>query len=158
MKLARIAFVLFCLCLAALLSPVLAGGLEGRWRLVEQKHGDGDWGLPPEPLEIQFSREGAQLTGRSHLGEGRERRVLAWPALPAADEAQPVTVLELFVSEREDHIRVRFRATPAEGAESIEIIEDYRVVDGGRSLAGEVTVSVPAGGSYRLRRRFDRLP
>lgn len=144
---------------ATFLSPAFAGPLEGRWRLVEQKLGEGESGGPPEPLEIEFAREKGRLSGRLYLGDGRDRRDFDWPALPAPGGALPVTVLELYVSPAEDRIRVRFRTQLfSGGAESVEIVEDYQVVEGGGSLAGKVTVSVPGGGSYRLRRRFERLP
>jgi hypothetical protein len=136
----------------------LGGPLDGRWRLVEQKVGDGEWGELSEPLEIEFVQEGVGLSGKLHLGTGTERRVLDWPGVPNAGPASRVIVLEMHLAPEGDRVRVRYRAEPRAGAgEPLEIIEEYGVAQGGRVLVGQVTVGGVGGGSYQLRRRFERV-
>jgi hypothetical protein len=141
-----------CLCLCLLAAATLAAAappIVGSWRLVDQRTGDGDWGPPVEKTELHFVAEGGRIVGRLLVGEGAARRDQAWA---------PV---DLILSDRGDRALARYRTTQEAEAgeqETVEITEDCQVSADGRSLSCEVKVAVPDGGSYRMRRRFDRLP
>lgn len=140
-----------------------AGTLEGRWLLVEQTYGSGRSNLvkDEEPLRLEFFREGDRLAARAWFGDG-SAGLLQWPSLLTGDSAD-VRVEEIVIAPRENHVRARYRTEPAPGEETaLEIVEEYRVSDDGKTLTGTVTVSQmragETGGSYVLHRRFEREP
>jgi len=140
-----------------------AGPLEGRWLLVEQTYGSGSSNLvkDQEPLRLEFFREGERLAARAWFGDG-SGGLLPWPSLLTGDGAE-VRVEEVVIAPREDSVLARYRTEPAPGEETaLEIVEEYRVGDDGKTLTGTVTVSLSRagepGGSYVLYRRFERGP
>lgn len=141
----------------------MAGTLEGRWLLVEQTYGSGRSNLvkDEEPLRLEFFREGGGLVARAWFGDGSDG-VMPWPSLLTGDGAD-VRVEAIVIASRENHVRARYRTAPAPGEETaLEIVEEYRVDEDGKSLTGTVTVSAvragEPGGSYVLHRRFEREP
>jgi hypothetical protein len=149
--------ILGCLLLTLGATTTRAPSLEGRWRLVEQTYGEGRANLlrGQEPHYIEFTREDGRLAGRvAHgpPGSPLER----WPALAGLDAA-------IVFSPEEDRVSARYRIRPDPADDTlVEIVEDYRVMEGGRELHGSVTISLknagaPAG-AYVLQRRFEREP
>jgi hypothetical protein len=143
-------------------TTALAGSLEGRWRLVEQTHGEGRFDtvdLGP-PLRLEFVRQGSELVGRTRDGTSGEQ-VRRWPALRADEGTLRVDSVEF--SRGEDSVRARYSVTTgADDRVRLDFVESYRVGRDARTLTGTVTVSlvrdgVP-GGSYVVRRRFEREP
>jgi hypothetical protein len=138
-----------------------AGPLEGRWLLVEQTYGSGSSNLVEDekPLRLEFFREGNHLAARAWFGDG-SGGLLQWPSLLTGDGAE-VRLEEIVIAPSEDRVRARYRTEPAPGEETgLEIVEEYRVSDDGKTLIGTVTVSLvragEPGGSYVLHRRFER--
>ena len=150
---------------AAWPAPALcAGSLEGRWVLVEQHYGEGRSNLAPDdrPVKLEFSLEGNRLTGRVWAGDA-EANAVPWPAAPVKGEPVPAQVRDYSSSPRLDRVRVEYSAEPAPGDGLVlEIVEEYRLVDEGKTLEGSVTVAFVRDGeprgSYVLHRRFEREP
>lgn len=148
------------LCLAAVQVPAL----EGRWKLVEQRYGSGHANLASveAPVRLEFFVSGGRLVGRIWAGEDRTR-ALAWPALLTEHGPPPVDVRQITIDPGSNRARAVYRPRPSSpNSEALEIIEEYRVAEGGTALLGTVTVkSLGSGGgagSYLLQRRFEREP
>ena len=148
------------LCMAA----VPASSLEGRWKLVEQHYGSGEANLASieAPTRLEFFVSGGRLAARIWAGEDRAN-ALAWPSLLTEHGPHPVEIRQLSINPASNLARAVYRPKPATpNAEIVEIIEEYRVAEGGGALLGTVTVSAlgPDGpaGSYVLKRRFVREP
>lgn len=159
---AILGIVLAGLCGSA---PVLAAGtLEGRWELVEQQYGEGRANQAPqeEPVWLEFSRDGEKLNGSIWAGASRSQAV-AWPAHGAGEDRAPVRVRQITTGPLLDQVRAAYTVEPAPGNETLlEVVEEYRLSDGGKALEGTVTVSFfrdgKPRGSYVLHRRFERRP
>jgi hypothetical protein len=148
------------LCMAA----VPASSLEGRWKLVEQRYGSGELNLASieAPARLEFFVSGGRLAARIWAGEDRSS-ALPWPALLTEHGAHPLEIRQLSIDPASNQARAVYRPRPATpNAEVVEIIEEYRLAEGGGALLGTVTVSSlgPGGpaGSYVLKRRFVREP
>src|SRR5262249_37034206 len=138
-------------------------GLEGRWRLVEQRHGEGRAGLLSDspPLWLEFVREGPRLTGRIRL-ESASPIVYDWPALgschgddagPACDGAhalRPLRIVRLSIDETAGRAQARYTTPASAGATDtatgdetvLDVTEDYAVAEDGRTLEGTVTIAL----------------
>lgn len=168
---------------ARLTAPVLAAvsfalawaasagsSIEGRWRLVEQHYGSGRGNLaaPEAPLRLDLSREGGRLSGLVWAGEDRSK-ALPWPSFLFDGRPAEVEVTERAVLDEGARVRVAYSVRPvARDPLFLEIVEDYAVSQGGRELAGTLTVrflrtgegatAAADRGSYTLHRRFEREP
>ena len=147
-------------CLAAVPVPTL----EGRWKLVEQRYGSGNANLASveAPVRLEFFVSGGRLVGRIWAGEDRTR-ALDWPALLTEHGPHPVDVRQITIDPASNRARAVYRPRPSSPTgEPLEIVEEYRVADGGSVLLGTVTNKSlgpgEAAGSYILRRRFEREP
>jgi len=158
--------VLACAALAlSTAAPVVAASGEtvaGRWRLVEQTFGRGKAELVggPPALHLEFSRVAGAVAGKVWTS-GREAHAVEWPSLFADHEPAPVRVVERAGSESGDRVLARYEARdPADAQATLEITEDYRLVEDGAALVGTVTVRLRHdgrdAGEYVLRRRFER--
>ena len=148
------------LCLAAVPVPTL----EGRWKLVEQRYGSGNANLASieAPVRLEFLASEGRLVGRIWAGEDRTR-VLAWPALLTEHGPHPVEVRRITIDPRNNLARAVYRPRPSSpDGEALEIVEEYRVAEGGAELLGTVTVrslgAEGAAASYVLKRRFEKAP
>lgn len=154
-----------CAILVALAFPTArAGPLEGRWVLVEETYGSGGLNLVRDkpPQTIRFVREGAALTGRMRLGPDEPEN--AWPVFFLEQDGDAASAVEeLSFSPAEDHVLARYR-TPfvREDKARLDIVEDYRVSEDGKSLVGTVKVTfLHAGekrGGFVLHRKFEKQP
>lgn len=142
-----------------------AATLEGRWKLVEQRYGTGGANLASieAPVRLEFYLEGPGLAGRIWVAGGRSK-ALPWPAFVSEDGAPlPVQIQRSLFGAGNNLARAEYRvALPSQGGEVLEIVEVYRVLEGGAALTGTVTVtSLKRGkpqGAYLLHRRFEREP
>jgi hypothetical protein len=139
-------------------------GLEGRWRLVEQRYGEGRSNLAggDTPLWLEFAQEGARLTCRIWVADPAAR-AMAWPAPPAGGPAGPIAIEQLRIDAPSGRAMARYTARGAgPEPEVLWVIEDYALSTDGASLAGTVTVGVMQDGEprgrYVLHRRFAREP
>jgi hypothetical protein len=156
--------ILTLVCSVVAVSPLDAGTrpIEGRWRLVEQRLGDDGPDRGPEiTLWLEFRSTGTGVAARLSR-DGAWMRSTEWPAPSVDAPAVRVTVDRIELSAAGDRIEARYTADPQAGdGTRVEFVETYRVTDGGRSLAGTVTVHQlrdgADGGSYRLYRRFERV-
>jgi hypothetical protein len=141
-----------------------AGSLEGHWVLVEQNYGHGKANFAPQdkPVHIEFTMEGAELTGRIWSGEGRVKGV-RWPAFDAGDGLLPLHLERYRIDPQSGMVRAEYevRLSNMTGL-VLRVTEDYSLSDAGDALVGMVTVSFERdgkpGGSYVLHRRFERTP
>ena len=147
-------------CLAALPAPTL----QGRWKLVEQHYGSGGANLITieAPLRLEFSVSAGQMVGRIWAAEDRSK-ALAWPALLTEHGTHPIEIRQISIQPGNNLARAAYRVPPASpGGDVLEVVEEYRMVDGGMVLLGTVTVTALANdfpaGSYTLHRRFAREP
>ena len=143
--------------------PVHAG-LEGRWRLVEQRGATGPDGparsSPPARLEIL--REGAGLTCRVSTAE-EPARVFPWPVFLKGHESLPVAIEERILDERTGRLRARYTVDLPEGdPQALRVVEDYALSEDRRSLDGTVRLTLVERGTERgtwvIRRQFVREP
>lgn len=161
--LGRIVIVGAWLLLLAAIPVLWAGDLEGRWRLVEQTYGEGSANLASsdKPFHLELRDSGGRLSGKVWSDDAS--RALDWPAIDLAAERPPIRILDSSLEPGSDRIRVRYRVRPVpEEDVELEIVERYRLSDGGEALVGTVEVSFhrdgKTSGSYRLERRFERTP
>ena len=143
--------------------PALAQAtIEGRWQLIEQSYGEGRANLvaaEEQPLWLEFVRRGVALEGRVQTDPTGKR--FLWPRLSTS--SSQVGIDERTVSADEREIRVKYRVMPSADDDVVLIVtEQYRLADQGRSLIGTVEVvfrqTGKKDGSYRLHRRYERLP
>jgi hypothetical protein len=147
---------------AFLLAAAPAPTLEGRWKLVEQRYGSGNANLAAieAPVRLEFFLANGRLAGRIWSGED-PTKALSWPAMPTEHGPHPVDIRQIAIDPATNLARAVYRPHPSspEG-ELLEIVEEYRVVEGGSILQGSVTIrSLGPGkssGSYVLQRRFER--
>ena len=151
--------------LALLPAAVLpAATLEGRWKLVEQRHGSGRANLVAvePPVKLEFYLVESRLAGRIWV-EGNQAKALPWPSFSSEHGPLPVEIRQLVIGAGSDVARARYRVSLSESdGEILEVTEEYRLAEKGRALVGTVTVASPADGpsrgSYVLQRRFEREP
>ena len=144
---------------------LLAGPLEGRWKLVEQTYGSGAANLvraTEAPLQLEFVREDGILKGKVWSGDERAR-ALDWPAVLSDTGAQPIEVEQVRIAPGEDRAEAHYRAGPGPNdGRVVEFVEEYRIAEDGRALVGTVNVKLTRdgepGGSYVIHRRFERMP
>jgi hypothetical protein len=160
-----IALPLLCLGLGVWPAPSLAdGSVEGRWVLVEQHYGKGKSNLAPQDqlLHMEFVVEGGRINGKVWAGHEAASAV-RWPAMAVEGQAVQGRVKELYTAPDSKSVRASYTVDPSPSDDLVlEIVEEYRVVDGGKGLKGTVTVTFLRGGdrrgSYTLHRRFERQP
>ena len=151
------------LLLAALSLAANGLTLEGRWRLVEQRHESGMTNLagPEAPVHLEFRLEDTRLVGRVWAGKDASR-ALSWPAFLSEHGSSSVEVRDRVVGPGNDSARAVYRIKGSSVGEFVEVTEEYRVAEAGRALVGTVTVTAwsggSSGGSYTLHRRFERIP
>jgi hypothetical protein len=140
------------------------GGLEGRWRLVEQRFGSGqaDLVLAEAPPRIEFARIGGRLAGSLWSGPDSSKAI-PWPAFTTHDGGLPLRIRELSFSPDGRRVRAVYRVRRAAGGgEFVEVAEEYEALEDGKALEGTVRVTAleegKPQGSYLLRRRFEREP
>ena len=164
---AKAAALLLTIAMAAFFpAPVAAApsaGLEGRWRLAEQRPGAGRADLLREspPLWLQFVREGPRLVGRMRL-EGASPSVYEWPALGSAHGARRLSIIRLSIDEAAGRAQARY-TTPASGDDAtLDVTEEYALSTDGRTLEGTVTITLveqgESRGIYAVHRLFERVP
>ena len=146
--------------LAAVPSPTLVG----KWKLVEQRYGSGNANLVSFEafVRLEFFVSEGRLVGRIWAGED-PAKALVWPALLTEHGPHPVDVRQITIDPGANLARAVYRPRPSSpDGEALEIVEEYRVADGGSVLLGTVTIKSlgpgEAAGSYILRRRFEREP
>jgi hypothetical protein len=144
-----------------------AAALDGRFRLVDQRYGGGEANLADDerPLRLDFTRSGVATSVTMRAGAASSPG-FAWPAFLTDAGPLAIEMLERADDGAAGTLHARYRVHPSDDL-VLEIVEDYRMSDDGRSLAGTYTVfffaqeatgaSVPRG-SYRLVRRFEREP
>lgn len=143
--------------------PGYAAGIEGNFRLVEQRYGGGQANLADleEPLRLDFVRTG--LTTAVTLRAGPQSTVrLDWPAFLTDRGPLSVDILEKSEDAASGSIRAQYRVRPSTDL-TLEITEEYRLAEEGRALLGTYSVSfigegADPRGSYVLHRRFEREP
>jgi hypothetical protein len=147
-----------------LLAAAPARTLEGRWKLVEQRFGSGNANLAPieAPVRLEFYLSYGRLAGRIWAGEDTSK-ALSWPAMLTEHGPHPVDIRQIAIDPASNLARAVYRPHPSSpDGEVLEIVEEYRVVEGGSILQGSVTIrSLGPGdstGSYLLVRRFTREP
>ena len=140
----------------------LAGPIEGRFRLVEQRYERGDANLASQdlPVRVEFHREGGVLAGWIWAGD-REEGALPWPAFAGDAGPVPVEGVEVRDDAAAGEVSARYRVGPAPGDDLVlEIVETYRLVESGGALEGTMTVRFTGGatnrGGFTLHRRFER--
>ena len=157
-----------CLALLALGATLTAqaatGSLEGRWRLVEQRYGNGSANLAAEdhPVMLEIVGGPSGLSCDISAGEGLKQPI-AWPAFVNDAGVVPVTASERSADLLAGALHARYSVRPSETEDLIlDIEESYRISDDGKSLAGTMTVRFLQDGkdrgSYTLHRRFEREP
>lgn len=141
-----------------------AAGIDGRWKLVEQRYESGISNLaaPDLPVHLEFSRSGGVLSARIWGGDDPDRAV-SWPAF--ATDAGPIAV---DVVERQEDaatgsVTARYRVRPSPDDDLIlDITESYALADGGAALEGTMQVRFTGGrtnrGGFTLYRRYAREP
>ena len=144
------------------LSSAYAGAVEGRWRLVEQLYASGGSNLADDaaPLRLEFKQDGMAVSGRIWAGEERSE-ALTWPAFVGESGPLIVELQQMTLAPSGDRLSSRYWVLPArEGGAKLDVVEDYRVTEGGDILTGTVTVTLHSDGktrgSYVLQRRFER--
>jgi len=153
------------LLVASLLAaPAGAGSLDGVWRLVEQRYGDGSANLvaPDKTMLIEFTRAGGLVEGTVRAGPGASGR-FPWPSFVTDEGPIPVRVADLTVDPSGSSVTARYFVQPsAEDDLILEIVERYEAGGDGRTLTGTMTVRFTGGetnrGGYVLHRRFEREP
>ena len=149
--------------------PLAGASLEGRWKLVEQTFGSGaaNYAEPGAPLRIEFKREGPRLAGTIWI-DGERARALPWPAFTADEQILAIEGLHLSDDPVAGSVRAGYRVRSfAQDGESLEVVEEYQLTDGGRALSGTVTLT-PVSNTPSIKtsspphivwhRRFEREP
>jgi hypothetical protein len=145
------------------ISPLPAATLEGRWKLVEQSAGSGGANVasPEAPLRLEFRLSGSSPAGRIWTAEEKPRP-FPWPSFSMGSGSAPVEIEQLIFAPAGDSARTVYRVKMPGGDSVLRVEEEYRLSDGGRALAGTVSVTSleegAARGTYRIHRRFEREP
>ena len=155
-----VAALMALLGLAAVPSPTLVG----KWKLVEQRYGSGNANLASleASVRLEFFASEGRLVGRIWAGED-PAKALAWPALLMEHGPHPVDIRQITIDPGANLARAVYRPRPSSpDGEALEIVEEYRVAEGGAALLGTVTVrslgAEGAAASYVLKRRFEKAP
>ena len=146
--------------LAALPVPTL----EGRWKLVEQRHGStqaAPVAIDP-PVRLEFFVAEGKLSARIWPAQSSPQP-MEWPAFVSEHAAHRVEIRQVAIRPGDNVARALYRVKAASpGGDEVEILEEYRLAESGAALVGTVTVKAigkdgPAG-AYVLQRRFVREP
>ncbi len=162
----RIAFLFLALTLpaAGLEARPADAGLEGRWRLAEQRYerGQANQVDDTDPLVLEVHPGGTGLAARVRRGSTGVTR--PWPAVTLTGSPAPATSLiveEATLDATRGIVRARWRAGHPGRGIVMHVTEEY-ALDPGGALVGTVTVQLSDDGedrgAYRLHRRFERAP
>jgi hypothetical protein len=158
-----------CASLLALTLPVIVGAgptaLEGEYRLVDQRYGDGGANLVEDEASVRIRIERSAAGAVATLTAGGSAPH-PWPAFVTDGGALAIEMIERRDDEAACALHARYRVRPSDDL-TLEIVEDYRCAEGGKALVGTYTASFLARdadgglsprGSYTLHRRFEREP
>lgn len=103
------------------------GTLEGHWRLVEQRYGEGQYNFvnQNENLRTEFRLESGELRGTVTWDGGRA----AWPAYPAPGGAAPSVVIERSATQDLRGATARYRVqSGADGETELQVKERWELL------------------------------
>ena len=142
----------------------LHAGLEGRWRLQEERGALAPdrpgRATPPARLEILAGPAG--LVGRAWTAED-PARVFPWPVFLQGDRSLPIAIEDTLLDERSGRIRARYTVDlPSGDGQTLRVVEEYALSEDRRTLDGTVRLTLLERGAERgtwvIRRRFEREP